>query len=57
MFRPAVMEALLGREAVWVGFGLVGTGITGVRSPAGLRAFTNVIDVFGDHPSYGLPAK
>lgn len=55
MFRPAVMESLLGREAVWVGFGLGGTGITGAQSPAELRAFTNVIDVFGDHPSYGLP--
>lgn len=56
MIRLGSMRDLLGIEAVWAGFGLGGTGITGAQAPAELRAFTNIIDVFGDHPSYGLPA-
>lgn len=56
---PAVMiafgtpEELLGREATWVGNGLIGTGLDDVRGSAEMRAFTNVID--GYSPRAGLP--
>ena len=43
---------LLGQEGTWVGYGQTGTGLTGAASPFELRAFTNIIDVFGDHPEY-----
>lgn len=44
-------DSILGREATWVGYGLTGTGLTGMQGPAEFRAFTNVIDVLG--PAYG----
>lgn len=60
---PAVMRdfgdasSILGREATWAGYGLGGTGASGFQAPFAFRAFTNVIDVLGDHPDYeGLPA-
>jgi hypothetical protein len=49
--------SILGREATWTGYGLGGTGATGFQGPFAFRAFTNVIDVLGDHPDYeGLPS-
>jgi secreted trypsin-like serine protease len=54
MYRFSSPNAILGREATWVGHGLGGTGLTGAQSPLDFRAFTNVIDVFG--PTYGLTA-
>lgn len=48
---------VLGMEATWVGTGFSGTGSTGAGLPIESRAFTNIIDVFGNHPDYeGLPA-
>jgi secreted trypsin-like serine protease len=52
MYRFSSPNAVLGREATWVGHGQGGTGLSGAQSPLDFRAFTNVIDVFG--PSYGL---
>ncbi|QJE99226.1 trypsin-like serine protease [Luteolibacter luteus] len=50
-------ESILGQQATWVGYGLAGTGATGQQGPFEFRAFTNVIDVLGDHPLYeGLPS-
>ncbi|GAA5481671.1 trypsin-like serine protease [Haloferula sargassicola] len=48
---------VLGLDATWVGTGFTGDGSSGASpSLIELRAFTNVIDVFGDHPDYeGLP--
>lgn len=44
---------VLGEEAIWVGSGSGGTGLTGQQSfLAGKRAFTNVIDWIG---AFGLP--
>jgi len=61
---PAVMydfggpSSILGREATWAGYGLGGTGASGYAVPFAFRAFTNVIDVLGDHPDYeGLPSS
>lgn len=54
MYRFSSPDAILGKEATWVGHGLGGTGLTGAQSPLDFRAFTNVIDVFG--PTYGLTA-
>lgn len=49
--------SILGREATWVGRGFTGDGLTGAQPSFEFRAFTNVIDVLGDHPLYeGLPA-
>ena len=48
---------LLGREATWVGNGMTGTGLTGYQAVFELRAFTNVIDVYGNDPRYGLPSS
>jgi len=45
--------SILGREAVWVGHGLSGTGVTGAQSPLEFRAFSNIID--GRTPFAGLP--
>ena len=60
---PAVMydfgdpSSILGKEATWTGYGMGGTGATGFQGSFAFRAFTNVIDVMGDHPDYeGLPA-
>jgi hypothetical protein len=53
MYRFDESGELLGREAVWVGHGLGGTGLTGAQSPLDSRAFTNVID--GLTPFAGLP--
>jgi len=44
---------VLGSEAVWVGHGLGGTGLTGQQSPPVKRGFTNLIEYFG--PAHGLP--
>ena len=46
--------SILGRDATWVGHGLIGTGTTGAQSTFEFRASTNVIDVFGNE--YGLSA-
>lgn len=43
---------ILGREATYVGFGFSGTGLTGAQVPVELRAFTNIIEFYGDQ--YGL---
>jgi hypothetical protein len=56
MLRLDSPGSILGKEATWVGHGFTGTGLTGEQLPIELRAFTNVIDVLGDHPDYGLPA-
>jgi hypothetical protein len=53
MYQFSESGELLGREAVWVGHGLGGTGLTGAQSPLENRAFTNVIDGFT--PFAGLP--
>jgi hypothetical protein len=53
LYRFPQPEQLLGREAVWVGHGLGGTGLTGAQGPLDTRAFTNVIDGFT--PRAGLP--
>lgn len=53
MIRLADPVSLLGREAVWVGHGLSGTGVTGAQGPLEFRAFTNVIE--GVTPFAGLP--
>lgn len=45
--------SLLGMEAVWVGNGLGGTGLTGPQGPLQMRAFTNIIDAVG--PASGIP--
>lgn len=45
-------NSLLGREATWVGVGFTGDGLTGASPQLAYRAFTNVIDVLGDHPDY-----
>lgn len=50
-------DAIVGKKAMWVGHGLTGTGTSGYQAPFEFRAFSNVIDVLGDHPLYeGLPA-
>jgi hypothetical protein len=49
-------SSILGKEATWVGHGFGGTGLTGEQLPLDFRAFTNVIDVLGEHPDYGLPS-
>lgn len=56
MLRFDAPADILGREATWVGTGFTGTGLTGAQALLEFRAFTNVIDVLGDHPDYGLPA-
>ena len=52
MLRFDSPASILGQEATWVGNGMTGDGLTGAQSPFEFRAFTNVIDVFGD--TYGL---
>lgn len=48
--------SMVGTEASWVGHGFVGSGRTGTVGIVQFRAFTNVIDVLGNHPDYaGLP--
>ncbi len=50
-------DAIVGKQAMWTGHGMTGTGTTGYQTPFEFRAFSNVIDVLGDHPLYeGLPA-
>ena len=56
MIRLDAPTSILGREATWVGTGFTGTGLTGAQSVLEFRAFTNIIDVLGSHPDYGLPA-
>ncbi len=58
MYRfPAAVD-VIDLEGTWVGTGFTGTGSTGSRLPLERRAFTNVIDAFGDHPDYeNLPAN
>lgn len=53
MYRFDESGDLLGREAVWVGHGVGGTGLSGATSTPDSRAFTNVID--GLTPFAGLP--
>lgn len=53
MLRLMDPMSLLGREAVWAGHGLTGTGLTGAQSPVEFRAFTNIIEGFT--PAFGLP--
>jgi hypothetical protein len=53
MLRLMDPMSLLGREAVWVGHGLTGTGLTGAQSTFEFRAFTNIIEGFT--PAFGLP--
>ncbi len=49
---------VIGLDATWVGTGFTGTGTSGANPVIETRAFTNVIDVFGDHPDYeGLPGS
>jgi hypothetical protein len=52
MFRFDQPASILGREATYVGHGFTGTGLTGAQLPIELRAFTNVIEFYGDQ--YGL---
>ncbi|MEO5711886.1 MAG: trypsin-like serine protease [Luteolibacter sp.] len=40
--------SIIGREATYVGFGYSGTGLTGAELPIELRAFTNLIEFYGD---------
>lgn len=54
LVRFSSAESVVGREAVWVGLGMTGNGLTGAQSPSETRAFTNVID--GLTPYAGLPA-
>ena len=49
-FEPPA--SILGREATYVGYGFTGTGLTGAQSTIELRAFTNLIEFYGDQ--YGL---
>lgn len=53
MLRLMDPQSLLGREAVWAGHGLTGTGLTGAQSTSEFRAFTNIIEGFT--PAFGLP--
>lgn len=52
MLRLDPPASIIGREATYVGYGLTGTGLTGAQLPIELRAFTNLIEFFGDQ--YGL---
>ena len=52
MFRFDQPASILGREATYVGHGYSGTGLTGAQSTIELRAFTNLIEFYGDQ--YGL---
>jgi hypothetical protein len=52
MLRLDPPASILGREATYVGFGFTGTGLTGAQPPIELRAFTNLIEFYGDQ--YGL---
>ena len=54
MFRFDQPASILGREATYVGHGFPGTGETGaqLQFPIELRAFTNLIEFYGDQ--YGL---
>lgn len=45
-------DSIIGREATYVGFGFSGMGLTGAQMPIELRAFTNLIEFYGDQ--YGL---
>jgi len=44
MWRYPERASILGEEAVWVGRGLGGTGLTGQQSPPIWRGFTNLIE-------------
>lgn len=48
LYRFDTPTSILGRVATWVGHGMTGTGETGVQNSIEFRAFTNIIDVFGD---------
>lgn len=52
MYRFTQPSSILGREATYVGHGFSGTGLTGAETPIELRAFTNLIEFYGDQ--YGL---
>lgn len=53
MITAEASGSLLGKEAIWVGNGIPGTGLTGPAGSNEMRAFTNVID--GVTPFAGLP--
>ncbi len=52
MYRFDQPASILGREATYVGHGFTGTGLTGALATIELRAFTNIIEFYGDQ--YGL---
>ncbi|MES2440166.1 MAG: trypsin-like serine protease [Verrucomicrobiota bacterium] len=52
MLRYDQPTSILGKEATYVGFGYSGTGLTGAQLPLEQRAFTNIIEFYGDQ--YGL---
>ncbi len=52
MFRFDEPASILRREATYVGHGFTGSGLTGAQSTIELRAFTNLIEFYGDQ--YGL---
>lgn len=52
MLHLEAPASIIGREATYVGFGYSGTGLTGAETPIELRAFTNLIEFYGDQ--YGL---
>ncbi len=58
LYDFADTAALIGKEAVWVGHGMSGTGTSGQQLPFDFRAFTNVIDVVGLYPdpAYSVPS-
>jgi hypothetical protein len=52
MWRFAARGDILGREAIWIGDGLGGTGLTGQQAPPVRRGFTNLVEFLG--PAFGL---
>ena len=52
MFHFDQPASILGREATYVGYGYTGTGLTGALPVIERRAFTNLIEFYGDQ--YGL---
>lgn len=52
MYSFSPPASILGREATYVGYGYSGTGLTGAQLPIERRAFTNLIEFYGDQ--YGL---
>lgn len=52
MLRLDAPASILGREATYVGHGFTGTGLTGAEATLEFRAFTNLVEFYGDQ--YGL---